>query len=171
MEGPLPLKRFSKSQMGSTSQWMPWGHFSHVTVVSGLSALTLALTAHAKTNVNPSLPAQVPACGREFIIPDSESQMQVAFCAAVRKGSGKCLVPRQKSQCWVWDRVSRFVGGFFPGDLDNCLVGAVKKVFSLLPTIYSVFPIFQFLLQNLWKIPKLMNINSSIVYISSLSAT
>lgn len=70
----------------SAAQWMPWGHFSHVTDVSGLSAQTLALAAHAKTNVSAGLPAQVPACGHEFIIPDFESPLQVALCVAALLG-------------------------------------------------------------------------------------
>lgn len=55
--------------------------FSHVADVSGLSALTLALTAHAKTNISMDLP--IPTCGPEFIIPDFESPLQVAFCTVV----------------------------------------------------------------------------------------
>lgn len=76
---------------------MPWGHFSHVADVSGLSALTLALTAHAKTNVSLGLPAQVPACGREFIIPDFESPLQVAFLRSGTVGAlGKVWFPDRK---------------------------------------------------------------------------
>lgn len=60
-------------------------HFSHVADVSGLSALTLALTAHAKTNIMDinSMDLPIPTCGREFIIPDFESPLQVAFCTVV----------------------------------------------------------------------------------------
>ena len=80
---------------------MPRGHFSHVTDVSGLSALTLALTAYAKTNVSLGLHAQVPACGPEFIILDSENLLEVAFCA-VRPSAGalgKVWFPGRNAEC------------------------------------------------------------------------
>lgn len=55
-------------------------------------SLTLALTAHAKTNVSLGLSVQVSVCG-EFIILDFENLLLLAQW--YRGDSGKGLVPRQ----------------------------------------------------------------------------
>lgn len=75
---------------------MPWGHFSHVADVSGLSAQTLAPAAHANTNV--SLPSQVPACGHGFIIPDFESPLASCLVrTSTVRALGKVWFPDRKA--------------------------------------------------------------------------
>ena len=92
-----------------------------------------------KCQLRPPCHAQVPACGLEFIIPDFESPVHFAFYAEVRRDSGKHLVPRQKSQRWVWDRFSRL--GLVAFTLE-ILLTADWWLLSFLLTIHSLFPYF-----------------------------
>lgn len=79
------------SQWRLASQCIPWGHFSHVADVSGLSALTLALSAHAKTNVRLTLP--IPTCGREVIVPDLESHASCLLHSRILEVLGNVMFP------------------------------------------------------------------------------
>lgn len=95
---------------------MPCGHFSHVADVSGLSALTLALTAHAKTNVRLTLP--IPTCGCEVIVPDFESL----------------------ASCLLHSRTLEVLGNVWFPDPKKKTALSVKQVLDLLDLLVAFYP-------------------------------
>lgn len=115
-------------------------------------SLTLALTTRAKTNVSLGFPAQVPACGGEFIILDFANPFQpTVFEAVVLYGFWERFGSQGERPCWVWDGFSGLVGWPLSAGLNISVVGAAKKLFSLLLKIYLTIPTFYLLLPKMWK--------------------
>lgn len=98
---------------------------------------TLALAVYAKTNASLDLPAQVPACGCGFIIPDYKKSL--ASCILRRstiEALGKVWFPDRKGHFERRDRFPRLFCGLFLGGLNNWLMGAAK--------IYYIFALLSF---------------------------